>query len=72
VVNGIRMTGGSFSTRSSYDVMRRLGATARDLMIRAAAARLKVQEGELTTRDGVVLHPASGTALPYGALAADA
>ncbi|MEE7484483.1 isoquinoline 1-oxidoreductase [Methylobacterium oryzae] len=72
VVNGIRMTGGSFSTRSSYDVMRRLGATARDLMIRAAASRLKVQEGELTTRDGVVLHAASNTSLPYGALAADA
>jgi isoquinoline 1-oxidoreductase subunit beta len=72
VVNGIRMTGGSFSTRSSYDVMRRLGATARDLLIRAAAARLKVQDGELTTRDGVVLHAATNRSVPYGDLAADA
>ncbi|WP_083936070.1 xanthine dehydrogenase family protein molybdopterin-binding subunit [Methylobacterium sp. B1] len=72
VVNGIRMTGGSFSTRSSYETMRRLGATARDLMIRAAAARLKVQDGELTTRDGVVLHAATSRVLSYGDLAADA
>ena len=72
VVNGIRMTGGSFSTRSSYDVMRRLGATARDMLIRAAAARLKVQDGELTTRDGVVLHAATNRSVPYGDLAAAA
>ncbi|ACL56040.1 xanthine dehydrogenase family protein molybdopterin-binding subunit [Methylobacterium nodulans] len=72
VVNGLRMTGGSFSTRSSYALMRQLGATARDMLIRAAAARLKVQESELTTRDGTVLHQASGRALPYGDLAAAA
>lgn len=72
VVNGLRMTGGSFSTRSSYAVMRRLGATARDMLIRAAAARLKVPEAELTTRDGVVLHAATNRSLPYGDLAADA
>ena len=72
VVNGIRMTGGSFSTRSSYETMRRLGATARDLMIRAAAAKLKVQVGELTTRDGLVLHAATSRAIPYGDLAGDA
>ena len=72
VVNGIRMTGGSFSTRSSYETMRRLGATARDLMIRAAAAKLKVQDGDLTTRDGVVLHAATNRSLAYGDLAADA
>jgi isoquinoline 1-oxidoreductase beta subunit len=72
VVNGLRMTGGSFSTRSSYAVMRRLGATARDMLIRAAASRLKVQDSELTTRDGVVLHEATNRSLPYGDLAADA
>ncbi|MFE1598787.1 xanthine dehydrogenase family protein molybdopterin-binding subunit [Methylobacterium sp. ID0610] len=72
VVNGLRMTGGSFSTRSSYAVMRQLGATARDMLIRAAAARLKVREAELTTRDGSVAHAASGRTIPYGDLAADA
>lgn len=72
VVNGQRLTGGSFSTRSSYPIMRRLGATARDMLIRAAAARLEVQADTLTTRDGVVLHAASGRSLTYGELAADA
>jgi isoquinoline 1-oxidoreductase subunit beta len=72
VVNGIRMTGGSFSTRSSYAVMRQLGATAREMLLRAAAARLKVEASELATRDGVVVHERSGRTVAYGALAADA
>ncbi|WP_226575663.1 xanthine dehydrogenase family protein molybdopterin-binding subunit [Acuticoccus sediminis] len=72
VVNGMRLTGGSYSTRSSYPVMRRLGATARDMMIRAAAARLEVQEEELSTRDGTVIHERSGRTVPYGDVASDA
>lgn len=72
LVNGLRMTGGSFSTRSSYDAMRRLGATARDMMIRTAAGRLKVQDSELTTEDGKVVHAASGRSIGYGDLAAEA
>lgn len=69
VVGGLRMTGGSFSTRSSYDVLRRIGATARDMFIRAAAAKLKVPPDTLTTEDGVVIHVASGSRLPYGDIA---
>ena len=42
VVGGIRKTGGSFSTRSSYPVMRQLGATAREMLLRAAPARMQV------------------------------
>ncbi|PWC39798.1 xanthine dehydrogenase family protein molybdopterin-binding subunit [Azospirillum sp. TSO35-2] len=69
VINGLRMTGGSLSTRSSYPLMRRLGATARDMMIRAASATLKVTPESLTTEDGFVIHAASGRRLSYGALA---
>ncbi|GEP05332.1 oxidoreductase [Methylobacterium oxalidis] len=69
VVNGLRLTGGSFSTRSSFDAMRRLGATAREMLLRAAAARLAVRQDELTTENGRVLHGASGRALGYGDLA---
>ncbi len=72
VVNGLRMTGGSFSTRSSFDAMRRLGATAREMMLRAAAARLGVPQASLTTDDGRVVHAASGRTLGYGDLAAAA
>ncbi|WP_020186341.1 molybdopterin cofactor-binding domain-containing protein [Methylopila sp. 73B] len=72
LVNGLRLTGGSFSTRSSYAAMRRLGATAREMLIRAAAAKLKVQDGELTTEDGKVVHAASGRSIGYGELAGEA
>ena len=72
VVNGMRLTGGSFSTRSSYPIVRRLGATARDMILRAAAARLEVEADTLTTRDGVVNHAASGRMLTYGDLANEA
>jgi isoquinoline 1-oxidoreductase beta subunit len=72
VVNGLRMTGGSFSTRSSFEAMRRLGATAREMLLRAAAARLAVPQDSLTTDDGRVIHAASGRSLDYGALAAAA
>ncbi|GJE27629.1 xanthine dehydrogenase family protein molybdopterin-binding subunit [Methylobacterium organophilum] len=69
VVNGLRMTGGSFSTRSSFEAMRRLGATAREMLLRAAAARLAVPQDSLTTEDGRVIHAASGRSLGYGELA---
>ncbi|WP_027173204.1 xanthine dehydrogenase family protein molybdopterin-binding subunit [Methylobacterium sp. 10] len=72
VVNGLRMTGGSFSTRSSYAAMRRLGATAREMMLRAAAAKLGVAQDQLTSDDGRVIHAASGRSLGYGELAAAA
>ncbi|MFD6320420.1 xanthine dehydrogenase family protein molybdopterin-binding subunit [Methylorubrum thiocyanatum] len=69
VVNGLRMTGGSFSTRSSFEAMRRLGATAREMLLRAAAARLAVAQDSLTTEDGRVVHAATGRTLGYGELA---
>ncbi|MBI0536718.1 xanthine dehydrogenase family protein molybdopterin-binding subunit [Roseomonas sp. KE2513] len=69
IVNGRRLTGGSLSVRSSYDTMRQLGATARNLLVRAAAARLDVPEGELATEPGRVIHKASNRSLAYGELA---
>jgi isoquinoline 1-oxidoreductase beta subunit len=69
IMNGMRFTGGSFSTRASYEVMRRLGATARDMFLRAAAASLGVDVATLTTEDGVVVHAATGRRVPYGDLA---
>ncbi len=70
LVNGARFTGGSFSVRSSYEVMRRLGASARHMLLQAAAARLEVPLDSLTTQPGTVVHEASGRTLGYGELAA--
>ncbi len=70
MVSGNRFTGGSFSVRSSYDVMRRLGASARHMLLQVAAAKLNVPVESLTTQPGIVLHSASGRSLGYGELAA--
>ncbi|MGY3454314.1 isoquinoline 1-oxidoreductase beta subunit [Bradyrhizobium sp. USDA 4353] len=72
LVNGARFTGGSFSVRSSYATMRRVGASARQMLLQAAAARLRVPVASLTTEPGRVRHTASNRSLPYGELAADA
>ncbi|MCQ4163008.1 molybdopterin-dependent oxidoreductase, partial [Roseomonas sp. GC11] len=72
VVGGRRITGGSFSTRSSYATMRQLGASARHMLMQAAATRLGVPLDSLSTQPGRVVHAASGRALDYGTLAAGA
>lgn len=66
-----RFTGGSFSVRSSYAHFRTLGATARAMLIAAAAERLAVPADTLTTARGRVIQP-GGRELAYGELAAAA
>ncbi|WP_445682759.1 molybdopterin cofactor-binding domain-containing protein [Radicibacter daui] len=68
----MRITGGSFSVRSSYPIMRKLGAAARQMLLEVAAKRLDVPMSELTTEPGVVIHAASGRRLNYGDLAEEA
>jgi isoquinoline 1-oxidoreductase beta subunit len=72
VVNGNRFTGGSYSVRSSYQLMRRVGASARQMLLQAAAARLDVPLASLSTEPGRVRHAASDRTIDYGALASDA
>jgi isoquinoline 1-oxidoreductase beta subunit len=72
VMNGQRFTGGSFSVRSSYATMRALGASARRMLLQAAAVSLGVPVESLSTEPGRVVHAASGRTLDYGALAAEA
>ncbi|MGR9270838.1 molybdopterin cofactor-binding domain-containing protein (plasmid) [Rhizobium leguminosarum] len=68
----MRITGGSMSVRMSYDTMRRLGALARAMILEAAAKRLNVPVGEMTSEPGQVIHAASGRKLTYGDVATDA
>ncbi|WP_395337457.1 molybdopterin cofactor-binding domain-containing protein [Novosphingobium sp. BL-8H] len=65
----MRITGGSMSVRTSYETMRRLGATARAMLLRAGAARLGVPMAQLATEPGRVVHAASGRSIAYGDLA---
>jgi isoquinoline 1-oxidoreductase beta subunit len=69
LTGGGRFTGGSMSVRMSYETMRRLGASARRMLLDAAAARLGVPVPELSTEPGRVVHAATGRAIPYGEIA---
>lgn len=69
-VFGMQGTGGSTTTWSEFDRYRQAGATARAMLLQAAAARLKVPADQLRTENGAVV---SGTTrLRYGELANDA
>ncbi len=65
-------TGGSRGVRESHDYVRKGGASARAMLMQAAAAQWQVPVGELTTNQGQVRHGASGRTLSYGQLAAAA
>ncbi|WP_394887788.1 molybdopterin cofactor-binding domain-containing protein [Mesorhizobium sp. AaZ16] len=69
---GLQGTGGSSSLRDGFGKMREAGATAREMLVSAAAARFKVQAGELVADGGVIAHKTSGRSLTYGEVAADA
>lgn len=64
--------GGSGTIRGYHQDMRRAGATARTMLVAAAAARWGVPEAECRAREGAVEHPGSGRRLGYGELAAEA
>jgi isoquinoline 1-oxidoreductase beta subunit len=53
---GIQMTGGSSSTWSEFDRYRNVGATAKDMLVRAAAARWKVAPAACRVANGVISH----------------
>jgi len=65
-------TGGSWSIGGSWRTLREAGATARAMLVTAAATRLGVDAASLRTESGRVVHDASGRSLPYGELAGDA
>ena len=69
---GDQNTDGSHSIRSFYDVMRQAGATARLMLIQAAAQQWNVVPAECVTELHVVVHPPTGRRLGYGELAASA
>jgi isoquinoline 1-oxidoreductase beta subunit len=69
---GPQGAGGSTSTPGSYEAMRLLGASARLMLVTAAAQSWGVPESECTVEDGVVRHQATGRTLGFGQLAAKA
>ena len=64
-----QFSGGSLSIRINFTAMRQAGASARAMLLQAAASRWQRPVSELSTDKGAVLHTASGRRLEYGALA---
>ena len=66
---GFQATGGSTSVRSMWMPLRQAGATARAMLVTAAAKEWGVDAVSCRTAHGVVYHDASGRMQAYGALA---
>jgi len=65
-------TGGSTAIRTSWDPLRKAGATARELLISAAAATWDVDRAACRAEQGAVIHTPTKRRLTYGKLAARA
>ena len=68
---GLVITGGSSSVKDAWEPMREAGATARAMLVAAAAQQWQVAAAECHTDVGYVVH-ASGKRAAYGELAARA
>jgi len=66
---GAQGTGGSSAIANSFEQMRRAGATARAMLVAAAAQRWKVPAEAITVHEGIVAHQASRRKATFGELA---
>jgi isoquinoline 1-oxidoreductase subunit beta len=62
-------TGGSRGIRTSQDYVRKGGATARMMLVQAAANEWKVPVSECTAANSVITHTPSGKTMAYGKIA---
>ena len=67
-----QMTASSTSVHTSWDVLRRAGAAAREMLISAAAQTWNAPRETCRAESGRVVHQPTGRSLDYGALAAKA
>jgi len=64
-----QVAGGSRSISSSWEPLRMAGATARQMLLTAAANDWQVPLNELTTNNGIITHSGSGKSAHYGQMA---
>lgn len=69
---GGQVTGGSTSVRGAWEPLRRAGATARTMLVAAAAKRWNVDASDCSARDGAVVHKDGQRRLGYGELVDEA
>lgn len=66
---GAQGTGGSSGISNSWEQLRKAGASARAMLVAAAAKQWNVAAADVTVENGVVLHKASGHKATFGQLA---
>jgi isoquinoline 1-oxidoreductase beta subunit len=69
---GNQVTGGSSTIRGSYKNLLNLGASAREMLIQAAATKWSVPVSECYAENGHVFHKPSGRSFHYGELVVEA
>lgn len=69
---GSQITGGSSTIRGTYKNLLRLSASAREMLIEAAAKKWNVNASECYAENGFVIHKSSGKKSGYGDLVSDA
>ncbi|MEO1449203.1 MAG: molybdopterin cofactor-binding domain-containing protein, partial [Bacteroidota bacterium] len=67
-----QLAGGSQSIRQGWESLRTAGATARAMLVAAAAEKWEVPASEITTADGVLYHKGSNRQMGYGEVATPA
>jgi isoquinoline 1-oxidoreductase beta subunit len=66
---GLQVTGNSNSIRAFWTPLRNAGASARAMLVQAAAQQWQVEPASCTASNGQVMHAESGRKLSYGTLA---
>src|SRR5438105_4423810 len=72
LLGGAQVTGGSTAMADAWDQMRRAGATARAMLVEAAAREWSVPASAIAVDGGVISHPPSGRRATFGELASKA
>jgi isoquinoline 1-oxidoreductase subunit beta len=69
LLGGLQATGNSNAVRAAWQPLRQAGATARTMLVSAAAKRWNVDPASCHAQNGEVLHPPTGRSIKYGELA---
>ena len=67
-----QLAGGSQSIRQGWESLRTAGATARQMLLTAAARKLEVPVAELSVENGMITHSGSDKSISYGEIAKEA